>query len=49
MDEPGSSAIIDNTATMNGTFDLFDAASDCAHNLWFGNTFTTSSPSACIH
>jgi hypothetical protein len=49
MYEPGSSAIIDNTATMNGTFDLIDEASDCAHNLWFGNTFATSSPSACIH
>ena len=49
MEEPGSSAIIDNTATMNGAFDLIDQASDCAHNLWFGNTFTSASPAGCIN
>ena len=49
LEEPTSSAIVDNTATMNGTFDLMDEAANCAHNLWFGNTFTTASPASCIH
>jgi hypothetical protein len=47
--EPSRSVVVDNTATMNVTFDLIDEANDCTHNLWFGNTFATSSPSACIH
>ena len=42
-------AVVDTSAAMNGVFDMRDAASNCASNLWFGNSFSTASPLGCIH
>lgn len=39
--------VIGNSLKSNSTSDLVDDNGDCAHNLWFGNTFTSSNP-VCI-
>jgi parallel beta-helix repeat protein len=44
-----NTAVIGNTAEMNGNADLTDARPNCGKNLWFGNTFGVAMPSGCIH
>ncbi|HJU27812.1 MAG TPA: hypothetical protein VJ718_01500, partial [Candidatus Binataceae bacterium] len=40
--------IIGNSASGNGSDDLYDSTLGCDSNQWFGNSFTTAN-GGCIH
>lgn len=48
-DRTSATTVIGNNAAMNAQADLEDEASNCDHNVWFGNTFGVATPSSCIH
>jgi hypothetical protein len=48
VDNTGDEEIIGNTATSNGTYDLFDSHPRCGTDRWHGNIFDTANV-PCIH